>query len=561
MAKRQGGWLLAKTLQDLGTDTIFTLGGGHINPVYKACSELGIRLIDTRHEQGASMAADAYGRIMRKPGVCLVTAGPGFTNTLTSLSVSYLANSPLLVIAGRSGVEENDRLSLQEIDQMALASPVTKWARTVYDVSRIPEYVNRAYRICITGKPGPVYLGMSYEVLYPFIEGKKVQALNTDMTLNRVAPPEDTIVRFAETLSGAKNPVVIAGSGAWYSGSESVLKEFSDLLGIPVFTLNMARGIVPDNENFGSASGSSPRGFREISAESDLVLLLGARMSIYAGFGKSINKNAKIVQVDIDADEIGRNISVDLAINSDITSFLSKCVSYIRDNGIDFDFSKWMEKAVSLKNSSFSKFHRDVLSCGSGKIHPAQVANKVSEFARTGDVIVVDGGDSQSWSDITCEINTPGGYLKGGLLGCMGVGIPFALGAKSARTGESVFLITGDGAAGMNFMEIDTALRHDLPVIVVICNDSSWGMTRHQIDITYPNSCKVPGVDLGFTPFHQIALSMGAYGEAVFKVTDLLPAIERALSSGLPSVINVETDPDAVSAATEFITSTMTDKM
>src|SRR3990167_6020044 len=155
MVTAEGGRLVAKTLYELGVWEIFSLGGGHINPIYKAGAEFGLRIIDTHHEQGASMAADAYGRIRRKPGVCLVTAGPGFTNTITGIAGAYLANSPLLVISGRSGVEENDRLSLQEIDQQGMAAPITKWARTVFDAKRIPEYIASAYKKAVTGRPGP----------------------------------------------------------------------------------------------------------------------------------------------------------------------------------------------------------------------------------------------------------------------------------------------------------------------------------------------------------------------------------------------------------------------
>ena len=176
MATVEGGRLVARTLYELGVREIFSLGGGHINPIYHACSDVGIRIIDTHHEQGASMAADAYGRVKRKPGVCLVTAGPGFTNTITGIAGAYLANSPLMVISGRSGVEENDRLSLQEIDQQGMAAPVTKWARTIYDTKRIPEYIASAYKKALTGRPGPVYLGMSYEVLYPECEESGVSA-------------------------------------------------------------------------------------------------------------------------------------------------------------------------------------------------------------------------------------------------------------------------------------------------------------------------------------------------------------------------------------------------
>ena len=555
MPKKQGGWLLAKTLFDLGVRDIFTLPGGHINPIYKACTDLGIRLIDTHHEQGAAMAADAYGRATRTPGVCLVTAGPGLTNALTGVAGSYLANSPMLLIAGRSGIEENDILSLQEIDQMAMVNPVTKWARTIYDIKRIPEYVSNAYKIAISGKPGPTYLGTSYEVLYSSVNSKKLSTFDLSIPETSFEPNSSEIDKVIGMLKKAKKPIVIFGSGSWYSKSETELEEFIKNLQIPAFTLNMGRGIIPDKYIFGSASPSSPKGFREISAEADLILLLGIRLSIYIGFGKTFNKKAKIIQVDINPEEISRNIKTDFSIISDLKSFITKING--KTNEQSFNFTNWYSKALEIKSKTYKDFSKKILNSRKKTIHPAQVAEVVSNFIGEYGIAVVDGGDCQSWTDSTYEVNNPGHYIKGGPLGCMGVGIPFALGVKTAKPGNKVALITGDGAVAMNFMEIETAVKHKIPFVVVICNDSAWGMTKHQIEITYPKTKKVQGVDLGFVPFHEIAKAIGAYGEQVSDIKKLKSALSRAFKSGLPAVINVKTDSNAVSGATLTITNMM----
>lgn len=557
MAKRQGGWLLAKTLYDLGVKEIFTLGGGHINPIYKACSDLEIRLIDTHHEQGAAMAADAYGRVSRKPGVCLVTAGPGLTNALTGLAGSSLASSPMILIAGRSGIEENDLLSLQEIDQKAMVNPITKWARTIYDIRRIPEYVSNAYKIAISGRPGPTYLGTSYEVLYPSCNDKELSPYSLEIPDTSFEPKESEIEKFIELIQKSKRPVIIGGSGSWYSKSEKSLSNFLKLLDIPLFTLNLGRGIVPDKICFGVASPGSPKGFREITKNADLIILLGIRLSIYIGFGKTFNPKAKIAQVDIEPSEIGRNVPADISIISDLNSMLQKSISYIKENNIKFEFEKWLKKAESIKQKSYKEFRSMILNSRKKSIHPAKVANEVSDFIGDEGIAVVDGGDCQSWTDITYEVNKPGYYVKGGPLGCMGVGIPFALGTKVAHPNKKVALITGDGAVAMNFMEIETAVRHKTPFVVIVCNDSAWGMTKHQIEITYPKAKKTQGVDLGYVPFHKIAKAMGGYGEAVYDFKDLKPALKRAFSSGLPAIINVKTDPNAISGATYTITNMM----
>jgi acetolactate synthase-1/2/3 large subunit len=557
MAKKQGGWLLAKTLYDMGVRDIFTLAGGHINPIYKACTDLGIRLIDTHHEQGAVMAADAYGRVTRTPGVCLVTAGPGLTNALTGLAGSYLSNSPMILIAGRSGIEENDKMSLQEIDQLAMVKPITKWARTIYDINRIPEYVSNSYKIANTGKPGPVYLGTSYEVLYPKTDQKDLAPYDIAVPVTNYEPNSSQIKKVLSQLNKAKRPIVIFGSGSWYSKSETELEEFIKNLNIPAFTLNMGRGIIPDKYCFGPASPSSPKGFREISGKSDLILLLGIRLSIYIGFGNSFNKKAKIVQVDINPDEISRNVKADCSVISDLKSFVVKMNDHFGQNPGKLNFKEWYYEATTIKNNSYKQFRKTVLNSRKKSIHPAKVAKVVSDFLGEEGIAVVDGGDCQSWTDVTYEVQNPGHYVKGGPLGCMGVGIPFALGTKAANPDKKVALITGDGAVAMNFMEIETAVKHKLPFVVVVCNDSAWGMTKHQIEITYPKVKKTQGVELGFVEFDKIAKAMGGNGETVTDIKKLEPALKWAFKSNLPVVINVKTDPEAVSGATQVITQMM----
>lgn len=558
MVMSEGGRLVARTLHELGVTDIFSLAGGHINPVYKACPDFGIRIIDTRHEQGASMAADAYGRACRRPGVCLVTAGPGFTNTLTGMAASRLANSPLLVISGRSGVEENDRLSLQEIDQEGMAAHVAKWAKTVYDTRRIPEYVSNAFRIASSGRPGPVYLGMSYEVLYPSCPEEEIIPYDTSIHSVRTRPAEDAVAGLARLLASAKRPVAIAGSGAWYSRSEEDLRRFLETVPMPLFTLNASRGIIPDGEplSFGAAGPSAPNGFREITQSADLVILMGVRLSIYIGFGRTLNPEAKIAQIDIDAGEIGRNRPVDLGIVSDLGGALSAVTEYLNENGIKPDYSGWVNDCEAIRDKKLKESEHLRLP-NKSPMHPVTVAAVVEDVLGPGGTLVVDGGDTQAWVDGHVRVRRPGGYIKCGPLGCMGVGVPFALGAKAARPDENVALITGDGAAGMNFMEFDTAIRHGLPFVAVVCNDSAWGMTKHQIEITYGEGTKAPGVELGLTPFDEILKAMGGHGEFVQRPEDLAPALERAFSSGKPALVNVVSDPGAVSGATRVITEIM----
>jgi acetolactate synthase-1/2/3 large subunit len=561
MAKVHGGFLVAKTLNELGVREVFSLSGGHINPIYDACQDFGIRIIDTHHEQGASMAADAYGRVKRKPGVCLVTAGPGFTNTVTGIAGAYLSNSPLILLSGKSGIEEQERLPLQDIDQQSIISPITKWASTIFDTKRIPEYITTAYKKSITGKPGPVYLGMPYEVLYASCNEEQVNRYNTIIPDYKTEPSQESITQAIKMFKASKRPLAIAGSGAWYSDADKELLRFLDNVRIPIYTLNFGRGIVSDNHKqcFGAASFSGPVGFKKISSEADLILLLGIRLSLYIGFGRSFNPEAKIIQVDIDPGEIGRNRPADLGIVSDISKFLFHFSNYIEENSIKLTYEPWFKQARAWRDEEWEA-SEEIRNSDKTPIHALRVIKEVEEVLGEDGMLVIDGGDTQAWTDGTYRVRKPGHYVKGGPLGCMGVGVPFAIGTKVACPEKQVALISGDGAIGMNFMEFETAIRHKIPFVTVVCNDQSWGMTKHQLWLTYGRERPTVGVDLELTPFHEMVKVLGGYGELVTEPAKIRGAIERAISSGVPSLINITTDPEAISPSTYGLTQMMLPK-
>ena len=561
MAKVHGGWLVVRTLYELGVREIFSLSGGHINPIYDACVDFGIRLIDTHHEQAAAMAADAYGRVKREPGVCLVTAGPGFTNAVTGIAGAYLSNSPCLLLSGKSGIEENDRLPLQDIDQQSLITPITKWARTIFDTKRIPEYISTAYKKAISGKPGPVYLGMPYEVLYESCNEEEIDRYNTTLPSYKVEAAREAIAQAIEMLKSASRPVAIAGSGAWYSGADKELAKLLDKVKIPIFTLNFGRGIVSDDHPlcFGAASPSAPVAFKRITSEADLILLLGIRLSLYIGFGRTFNPEAKIIQVDIDPGEIGRNRPADLGIVGDVSKVLSQLSDYVEKHSIKLNYKSWVDQAKAWREDEWKKVE-EIRNSNKTPIHAVRVIKEVEDVLGEDGILAIDGGDTQVWADTTYRVTKPGHYVKGGPLGCMGVGVPFAIGTKVACPDKQVALITGDGAIGMNFMEFETAIRHKLPFVTVVCNDQSWGMTKHQLWITYGRERPTVGVDLPLIPFHEMVKVLGGYGELVTEPAQIHGALIRAFSSGVPALLNVTTDPEAISPATYALTQMMMPK-
>jgi acetolactate synthase-1/2/3 large subunit len=280
---------------------------------------------------------------------------------------------------------------------------------------------------------------------------------------------------------------------------------------------------------------------------------------LYIGFGRTFNSKAKIIQVDIEAGEIGRNRPADLGIIGDIGKVLEKLREKIKQKKIKFNFKSWINEAKVIRKKAWAETAK-IRKSNKKPIHALRVIKAVEDVIGENGMLVIDGGDTQAFSDGTYKVKLPGHYIKGGPLGCMGTGIPFALGTKAAVSDKQVALISGDGAIGMNFMEFETALRHKLPFVAVVCNDQGWGMTKHQMWISFGKEKPTVGVDLPFTPFHELANVLGGYGELVDDPINLEKAIQRGFESGVPAVINVKTDPDAISRATYALTDMMTPK-
>ncbi len=321
-----GGEMIIKLLQKEGVKYIFSLAGGHINPIYDASIDSGIKIIDTRHEQAAAHMAEAWARLTGRPGVCLVTAGPGFTDGISGITNAWMANAPLIFISGRAGIGEMERLSLQEMEHIDLIRPVTKWSRVIYQTERIAEYLAIAFRQATTGRPGPVFLDIPIDVLGKKVDESEVVFPTHYRTEASPAGDPEMVQKVAELLKSANKPVVIAGSGAFYSGAGDALKEFAELTHIPVFTSTAARGVLPDDHPscLGPGNMMAPGAAGTAIPGADVLLLLGHRISLYLLFGRPpvIGPETKIIQVDIDPFEIGKNWPVDVGIVGDARAVL-----------------------------------------------------------------------------------------------------------------------------------------------------------------------------------------------------------------------------------------------
>jgi acetolactate synthase-1/2/3 large subunit len=550
MDSTSGGKLVVDSLVQRDVEYVFSISGGHINPIYLHLEHSPIQLLTTRHEQAAVFMAEAWGRMTRQPGVALVTAGPGFTNALSAVANAHLANSPLLLLAGVVGLGAEEKLDLQDMHQLPVIEPMVKKALVCHTTERIPEFVDIAWRTAASGRPGPVYLELPVDVLNREVDGVQLKRLHTRVD----SRPADRVAAGAlvDLLAEARRPVVIAGSGAYYADAGEELARFVETTGVPGFTSTLGRGLLPDTHPlcFESSLPVRPGASPAAGAGADLLILLGNRISLYYAFGDLFAEDVKIVQVDTAPEEIGRNRSVDLAIVSDVRELLREVNQRVASRGLSASlpdrFSEWVaflrKQESEARAVAASSWESDAV-----PIHPMRLAAEVNAFLdRDDDVLVVDGGDTQVWMGMTRTVRRAGHYLDSGLYGCLGVGLPYAHAARLRLPGSRVCLITGDGSIGFNFMEFETALRKRLPVVTVISNDLGWGMVRHSQVVKLGRSID-EGSELGDVPYHKLVEALGGRGFAVDRPEDIRPALEEAFACGTVACINVMTDPEPVS--------------
>jgi len=545
-----GGQLTAEALLEKKVDTIFTLSGGHITPIYQYLENSSIRLFDTRHEQAAVFMAEAWGRMTRQPAVAMVTAGPGFTNSLSAVANARFANAPLVLISGCVGIDCIEKLDLQDMRQAPVIEPMVKKALICHKTERIPEFIDLAFRTAGSGRPGPVYLELPVDVLNGQVAPEIVKRPNTAISSRPV--DVEGAGAIMDMLEQAEKPIVIAGSGAWYSDAGDALTAFAEKTGVPVFTSAAGRGTIPDSHPlcFESSIPIRPGASVMAAMSADLVVFLGSRMSLYYIFGDLFPKEAKLIQVDIEPEEIGRNRSVHLAVVSDIRKLLQVCNQIADERGLSTSlpqrFKQWVEFLLQSDKEGKAQAQPDWES-EALPIHPMRLAREIDKFMnRKGDIVVGDGGDTQIWMAITRTAQQAGRYFDAGLYGCLGVGLPYANAAKLRYPDERVCLIIGDGSVGFNFMEFETAIRKNLPIVVVISNDLGWGMIRHSQELRIGHAIE-DGTYIGRVDYHKLVEDLGGKGMLVERPAEIRAALEEAFAAETVVCLNVMTDPTTVS--------------
>lgn len=536
MAKVDGNSLVVSSLKDEGVDTVFYITGGPMVDVASKCIEIGFHSIDCRHEQAASMAAHAYSRVLGKPGVCFAASGPGVTNLITGVGNAFLDAVPVVALGGASAISQDGMGAFQEMDQVGMFKPITKWAERVKDVRRIPELVNKAFRVAMSGQPGPVYLDLPGDVLYNEIEESEARFIKKPHTVPRTSADPDLVKEAMTLLKGAKRPLVITGTGILWSGAMAELKEFVEASGIPFFTTPQGRGVIEEDHAL-SFLGARNRAWKE----ADVVLVVGTRFNFILGFGlpPRFAEDVKFIQIDIADEEIGRNRPIDVGIVGDAKTVLRQLINQGAD-GIKVP-TDWIEALKGYDQRSQAKTE-ELMNSNTSPMHPLQLCKEVRDFMDRDAIVVVDGHEILNFARQSVPTNAPGHRVNAGPNGCMGVAAAFGLGAKVAKPNTQVIVLSGDGSFGMNGMEIDTMVRHNIPALIVISNNGGWA----------GQGVMTAGRDLGFSRYDEMAKVFGAHGEFVEKPEDIRPALERAAASGKPAVVNVIVDPKARSSTQSF---------
>jgi acetolactate synthase-1/2/3 large subunit len=530
----KGAELFVSAVAQLGIDRIFTLVGDHLNDVLLAAARAGLRIVDMRHESGVTHAADAWARLHRRPALALVTGGPGHTNSLTGLATAYLASSPLIAVSGSRPSTLAQRQAFQDIDQVGMVRPVVKWAAEPPCAREIPFYLARAFTEADSGRKGPAHLTIPVDL---FAAEAPAPSRVPQEPSPLPAPDPDGIERCAALLGAAKRPVVIAGSGVWWSGAEHTLRTFIETTGLPLYTITMARGAVSDDHALcmGYADPALNRAAARAFREADVVFVVGKRIDSRLAMGgpRLFSPDARFAQVDIHPQELGMNRDLDVAVCADAGRALEALRGTLAGWRAPLT---WVEHVRELR----AEWRAELALAARGTSAPMHPAAFYRELARAlpPDVLYSwDGGDFAHWGRAILPARHPGGWLRLGPLGTIGSALPNAIALQLAHSRHPVAMITGDGALGFYLAELDTAVRHKLPFVVIVGNDAGWGLERElQQAIT---GGPTVGCELLPTRYDLVMQAMGGGGETVERLEQVRPAVERAFAAGMPYCLNV----------------------
>ncbi|MDA0206074.1 MAG: thiamine pyrophosphate-binding protein [Acidobacteria bacterium] len=533
-----GAELFSQTLKQLGVTHVFALVGDHLNEALQVLDRDGFKIVDTRHESAAVHMADGWARMSGRLAVSLVTGGPGHTNSITGIATAQATGVPLLAVSGQSNSKQRDRNGFQDMDQLGLARSAAKYCASPASASQIPFYVREAYRAATTGRPGAAHLSIAVDHFTDRVE--KVAPLIGSVAEHRPGPDRSEVSRVVELLQTAKRPAVIAGSGCFWAGAGQALETFIERAQTPLFTITMARGMVSDEHPlcFGYADPTISRGAEKALQQADVVLVLGKRIDYRLRMGGLFAPDAKVIQVDIHPQELGLNRSLAVGLNCDCRLALEDLNLELADRARP-DRSGWLaevqrgcdEYAAEVDERSHRK---------SQPMHALEFYRQMREWLPEDATLCWDGGDFVHWGRYVMPARKPGHWMRLGALAGLGVGFPIGLAAQVLRPTQRSIVVTGDGSLGFYLAEMDTAVRFNLPVIIIVGNDGGWGVERELQAGRYDG--RTVACELRRTRYDLVMKGFGGDGVHVERPEQIRPALDQALASDKPFLINVEID-------------------
>ena len=516
-------------LMEFGTDTMFTLNGGHIWPLFDAARDQGMKVVDTRHEQTATFAAEAYAKLTRKPGFAALTAGPGITNGTSAITSAWFNGTPLVVLGGRAAEMRWGAGSLQEFDHVPVMAPITKLAATVKDPSKAGVAVHDAARLSLTPHRGPTFLDFPLDVFGP--AAGDVPVVDGSISLG-AAPDPDELARLADLVANAERPAFIIGSDVYWDGAWEALRAAAEHLRVPCFFNGLGRGTMAADHPLAFLR---TRGL--LKKRSDLVVVFGTPLDFRLGFGRF--GSAQVAHV-VDSDgQRARHIDVPTVAGD--TRLVLEALAEV--GGARTDHEPWIAELRAAETAGRAA-DAALLGDDSSPIRPSRIYGELSRRLARDAVVICDGGDFASYAGKFVEVFEPGCWLDTGPFGCLGNGPGYAIAARTVRPSSQIALLLGDGAAGFSLMDVDTMVRHDLPVVMVVGNNGVWGLEKHPMKAIY-------GWDMGcdLQPgcrYDEVVKALGGAGETVTEPGQIGPALDRAFASGVPYMVNVLTDPEDV---------------
>jgi acetolactate synthase I/II/III large subunit len=521
-----GGELALAALRAAGVGEMFTLSGAHVFPLYDAAYKSGFPIHDVRHEQSAVFAAEAVAKLQRRPGLAVLTAGPGVTNGISGLTSAHFNGSPIMVIGGRAPAMRWGAGSLQEIDHVPLVAPVTKHASTVFATDEIPGAIRTALTAALTPHRGPVFLDVPLEIV--FSTGDTDAPAAPDVPV--VEPDPDDVARAGRLIAGAERPVFIAGSDVYAGDAIGALREAAEALRVPVFTNGMGRGALPPGHDLAFAKAR-----RAALGGADVVVVVGTPLDFRLGFGDF--GSAQVVHVvDSPAQRAG-HVEVAVSPAGDLRLILSALADTTGDRT---DHEAWITDLRAAEDAAKAR-DAEAMAADTDPIRPSRVYGELRKVLAADAVTIGDGGDFVSYAGKYLEPAQPGTWLDPGPYGCLGTGMGYAMGARVTYPDRQVCVLMGDGAAGFSLMDVESLVRQDMPVVIVVGNNGIWGLEKHPMKAMYGYDVAAdlqPGLR-----YDDVVRALGGAGETVDKAADLGGALGRAFDAGVPYLVNVLTDP------------------